>query len=97
MQVRVAGLPWFEEDDYEAMRVLLPDRSWHATFALWRDAAEQTLQHLERQGTVTVKAYVRSDTFPGWCNGRGLRVDAAALTAYANEVAFRSLQGDELH
>ncbi len=97
MQIQAAGMPWFQQDDYEAFRKLLPDRSWHPTFDQWRQAAEQNLQRLEGQGMVTVKANVRSDAFADWCRASGHNIDTHALTTFANEFAFRVLQGDEIH
>ena len=95
-QIQVAGMAWFAEDDYDSFRRLLPERSWHPTFALWRQAAEENLKRLESKGYVTVKADVRSDTFADWCRSRGLDIDTRALTAYANEAAVRTLEGAEV-
>jgi hypothetical protein len=97
MQIRAAGMAWFAEDDYEAFRLVLPDRSWHQTFALWRHAAEKPLKHIESQGIVAVKAHVKSDAFVGWCRSTGRNVDTQALTAFANEVAARGLEDKKAH
>jgi hypothetical protein len=86
MQIQAAGMPWFAEDDYEAFRKLLPERSWHPTFAKWRDAAEQNLKHLQGQGMLAVKAHVHSQSFAAWCRAQGHNVDTRALTTFANEL-----------
>lgn len=96
-QIQVVGMPWFAEDDYEEFRRLLPNRSWHRTFEQWREAAEQQLQHLERQGMVTVKADVRAHSFADWCRAQGHDVETRALTTFANECALRVLQGDKIN
>lgn len=92
--IRAAGLPWFEQDDYQAFRSTLPDRHWHATFGEWEAAAQQTLERLEHQGIRAIKAKVRSTDFVAWCRDTGRNVDTQALLAYANEAAARSIHGE---
>jgi hypothetical protein len=91
--VQAVGMPWFEEDDYESFKPLLPDRRWHATFAEWEADAEQNLKRLNDQGFRAIKAKVRSTQFVQWCNGTGRNVDTKALTAFGAEAAFRNIQG----
>jgi len=93
MQVQAAGLPWFERDDYESFKPVLPERRWHATFDEWEAAAKQTLEHLQRQGVRAIKANVRSTDFVAWCRGAGRNVDNQALLDFANEAAYRELTG----
>jgi predicted aconitase len=97
MQVRIAGLPWFSEDDYESFRPILPDRQWHATYALWLAAAQKTEERIQQSGIVTVKAHVRSDTFVAWCRSTGRDVNTKALVAFGNEAALRVYRGDKGH
>lgn len=93
MQIQVAGMAWFHEDDYETFRSVLPDRAWHGTFAEWEAAAQQNLERLENQGIRTIKAKARSAEFVAWCRRTGRNVDTQALTAYANEAAIREVTG----
>lgn len=93
-QVQAAGLPWFEADDYESFRAILPDRHWHKTFTEWEAAANQTFKRLENQGVRPVKAKVISHHFVSWCRSAGRNVDTKALLAFANEAAFRSVVGE---
>lgn len=97
MQAQIAGLPWFEEDDYESFRKLLQDRQWHVDFAHWERAANQTLERLEDQGIVAVKAHVRSDTFAQWCRDTGCNVESRSLLAFANDHAARIYREQNLH
>jgi hypothetical protein len=96
-QFQAAGMPWFEEDDYDAFRSLLPTRSWHDTHAEWKRAAEQQLDKLARQGVVAVKAHVRSDAFLKWCAAAGRDIDTHALLAFGNEVAVRAFSKNKRH
>jgi hypothetical protein len=97
LQVQIAGLPWFAEDDYESFRAVLPDRAWHATYRLWLEAAQQTKKRIEQQGIRAVEAHVRSDAFVIWCRDTRCNVDTKALTAFANEVAARVHRGEKGH
>lgn len=97
MHVQAVGLPWFAEDDYESFRRVLPNRGWHATYAEWLKAAEQTLQHQATKGRIAFKAHVRSHEFVVWCRERGLDVESHALTAFAAEFAARETRDTESH
>lgn len=97
MQPQFAGLPWFERDDYEAFRSVLPARKWHRTFDEWLAAAEQTKQRLQRSGIVAVEAHVRSDTFVEWCKSTGRNVDTQALLDFGNDVAYRTYLQQQAH
>ncbi len=92
--IQAAGLPWFEADDYESFKPVLPERSWHTTFAEWEAAAEQTLKRLADQGVRPIKAKVRSAQFVQWCRDTGRNVDTQALTAFGAEAAQREITGE---
>ena len=91
--IQALGMAWFYEDDYEAFRSVLPDRSWHRTFHEWEAAAEKGMQRIRDQGGRPVKAKARSTEFIAWCAAAGHHVDAKALTAFAAEVARREIVG----
>jgi hypothetical protein len=93
MQIQAAGLPWFEADDYESFKPVLPDRHWHGTFAEWEAAAQQNFERLQNQGVRAVKAKVRSADFVEWCRRTGSNIDTNALLYFANEAAYRDLVG----
>lgn len=95
MQIQAAGLPWFAEDDYESFQRVLPGRSWHPSYALWLQAAQQNFERLEASGVITVKAHVRSDDFVAWCNATGRDIDTKALTAWGNEAAIRAHRNEQ--
>lgn len=93
-QVQAVGMPWFDADDYETFRSVLPDRRWHSTFAEWEAAAQENLKRLQDQGRRTIKAKVRSADFVVWCRATGRNVDSHALLAFANEAAYRAIAGE---
>ncbi|GAB3755078.1 hypothetical protein [Lysobacter olei] len=92
-QIQAVGHPWFEADDYESFKAVLPNRSWHRTFGEWEAAAEQNLKRLRDQGFRAIKAKVRSGEFVAWCNATGRNVDTEALTAFGAEAARREIEG----
>ncbi len=92
-QIQAAGMPWFEEDDYEAFKSVLPDRHWHATFREWETAAQQGFERLQNQGVRAVKAKVRSQEFIAWCRAAGHDVNTQALLTFGNEAAYREVVG----
>lgn len=91
--IQATGMAWFDEDDYEAFRSVLPARKWHATFSEWEAAANQNVERLKHQGIRAIKAKARSADFVAWCASTGRNVDTQALTAFAAEVAYRELTG----
>jgi hypothetical protein len=97
MQVQVAGLPWFAEDDYESFRKVLPLRHWHATYAEWLRAAEETKKRIKQSGVRAIEAHVRSDAFVLWCKQTGRHVDTKALLDFGNEVALLVHMGGKAH
>lgn len=96
MQVQIAGMPWFAADDYEAFRRLMPERSWHPTFAEWEKAANEGLKRIERSGARAVKAHVRSQDFARWCRETGRDINTQALLDFANEAAIRAFHDSNL-
>lgn len=93
MQVQIAGIPWFQEDDYETFRLLLPERSWHDSYAEWKAGAEQGVERLKHKGIRTIKAEVRAADFVAWCRSTGREVNTKALLDFANEAAHREITG----
>lgn len=85
---RVAGLVWFRLADYETARAIMVDgHVLPKTYTEWRLKAEQAEKNAQRQGFITVRAYIEPDQFPAWCSARGLDVDAKARQLFAMTIA----------
>ena len=85
------GVPWFSRDDYEAFRLLVPQRSWHTTYDQWELAANKVLNQQQRAGVPTLKVEVQSVAFALWCQGTGHDINARSLVEYANAFARQQL------
>ncbi|GAA0692217.1 hypothetical protein ISN75_04385 [Dyella marensis] len=89
------GIPWFTSDDYDAFRLLVPQRSWHATFDHWEIAATKVLDQQRRAGVIVFKVEVQSGAFALWCLNTGREADRQALSVYASEFAHRLLASND--
>jgi len=77
------NIPWFERDDFEAMRRLLPDMPEFAgTFEDWLQGADQRVAEFEARGDRVVKVIVKPKDYVEWCARCGLDYDFASLGAF---------------
>ncbi|MEO8672187.1 MAG: hypothetical protein ABI411_12795 [Tahibacter sp.] len=98
MFVPDVAIPWFDREDYDAIRRSVHDRRWRDTYEDWLEDAQQAARGLEAKGLTTYRAHVHSDTFAIWCKLTEREINGAALSAFANELAgkaqVRSSAGD---
>lgn len=88
-KVQALGMVWYERDDYaEVLRVMEDRHLLPPTFVQWRMSAEAGEKRYRREGLLVVRAPLDPKTFPEWCKGRGLNVDAQARTRFASEFAY---------
>ncbi|HEV7779492.1 MAG TPA: hypothetical protein VGO76_21665 [Luteibacter sp.] len=83
MMKRIAGMAWFDADDYEAFRLLLPDRLWHDTYDEWLANAHETMKHLAKRRVSVAKAPVRTTSFIAWCEKTGREPASELLAEFA--------------
>ena len=82
-------IPLYVENDYEAMRGLIPDLP--LTFGEWaRTAAEQEAN--PPPGRAIQKVVVHSDEYQTWCRSIGQECNYATLGAFATQKATRESQ-----
>jgi hypothetical protein len=89
------GIPWFAQEDYEAFRQLVPQRSWHVTFEQWEVAATKALDQQRRAGVLAFKVDVQSEAFARWCLDTGHSTDRQALSEYISEFAYDLLASND--
>ncbi len=87
---RRVGLPWYEPENYEALRALLADGAkLPPVYEVWRIATTQMEQEVQRSGVDVVRVPIEPDAFTAWCEQNGRAADATARSHYAAEVIAR--------
>ena len=87
--VRIAGIPWYTAEDYDAAIRVMTDRDkFTAGFDVWLSEAHRVEQKLQGLGYITVRAFIDPETFPDWCRARGLNINAKARNDFANAAAW---------
>ena len=83
---RRVGLPWYEPEDYEALRACLADGAkLPQAYETWRIATTQMEQEVRRSGVDVVRVPIEPAEFAAWCERNGRQADAAARSQYAAE------------
>jgi hypothetical protein len=92
----VAGLAWYKREDYPKLLAIFDDAdSLPDTYEEWLEEAGEIERKLIIQGHRVVRAAIDPATFPGWCEAKGLKLDATARTRFAMEQAESSWQSRE--
>jgi hypothetical protein len=87
-QVRLSGIAWFRRDSFDEMRAMFEDGGGlPATYNAWLSGADSKVRQLEMRGIRVVKAVIEPDSFPEWCEARGMKIDSRARTHFANWTA----------
>lgn len=93
MRVRVLGMVWYRQEDFDRLKAMFSDGSKIGpTFDDWLDSAQKGYEKLTADGNVVVKAYIDPESFPQWCAEHGKELDARGRSAYANERAAKSVR-----
>jgi hypothetical protein len=87
---RRVGLPWYDPENYDALRHGLADGAkLPPAYETWRLATEQMEREVQRSGVEVVRVPIAPDVFAAWCERNGIRSDAGARSRYAAEVLSR--------
>lgn len=87
MAGRLAGFPWFSEDDYaEARRVMADSETLPMRYQSWLQWAETAERDLREQGHHPVRVAVVPSGFLQWCKQHGCKPDASARREFAHEM-----------
>jgi hypothetical protein len=90
MKVSIVGIAWYKREDYDTLLDIFTDsKKLASTYDEWLKDAERLADHLRRNGLAFQKVYIDPKTFPAWCAGKGLNIDAKARMAFAIEFAAR--------
>lgn len=81
---RRVGLPWYDLEQYEALRASLVDGSkLPPEYETWRIATEQMEREVQRSGVEVMRVPIEPEAFGTWCEASGLPRDAASRSRYA--------------
>lgn len=95
MQISVAGMPWYREEDYARILSVMTDAAnLPLTYQDWLKKAEQVERTFKAKGMTVIRAIIDPDAFPAWCAAIGLNVDASSRSRWGNEAAIRSVKGN---
>ena len=90
---RRVGLPWYNADDYDALRACLVDGTrLPERYEVWRISAEQIEGEVQRSGVEVVRVPIAPDAFLAWCARTGLASDGSARARYAAEAVMDRCQ-----
>jgi len=80
-------LIWFEREDYEAIKRLMPDEPYLCdTFEQWLDKASKDAEKLRTLGFVVRKTVIDHEQFAAHCAKTGQDCNFAMLGAFATAV-----------
>jgi hypothetical protein len=82
------GFPWFEADDYSALRDLFSDGDrLPPTFEAWHAGAREALRLFQEQGLPVVQVRIEPNAFHVWCTEHAARADYRARHQFVTEIA----------
>jgi hypothetical protein len=90
MKTIVAGISWFEREDYPRILEIMADADvFPPTYEAWTKKAEHDQRRTEAAGFTVVRVIIKPEEFIAWCTRNDMAVDAKARTAFAAEGARR--------
>ena len=89
------GFPWFDPDDYPALRKLFRDGDrLPGTFSEWRTQAIAALRLFDEQNLPVMRVLIEPKEFQFWCWDRGLPPDYRARQTFAAERVRYAVQAE---
>ena len=87
-QPMVQAMVWYKEEDWETLRDMFADTHLlPLTYEDWLQRAEAMKDQVQAAGDAVIKVYIDPETFPQWCEKKGLEMDAEARSQLAIEMA----------
>jgi hypothetical protein len=87
-QPEVQALVWYKEEHWSTLKEMFVDGDMlPASFSDWLKRAEQMKTDAEAAGDAVIKVYIDPDTFPQWCEAKGLPMNSEARSQLAIEIA----------
>ncbi len=87
-QPSVQAMVWYKEEDWQVLKEMFVDGEMlPKTYEDWLRRAEEMKEKVQAEGDAVIKVYIDPQTFPEWCEKKGLEMNAEARSQLAIEVA----------
>ena len=87
-QPSVQALVWYKEEHWATLKEMFVDGDMlPVSFSDWLTRAEKMKTDAEAAGDAVIKVYIDPETFPQWCESKGLPMNSEARSQLAIEVA----------
>lgn len=87
-QPSVQAMVWYKKEHWDTLIKMFTDAHLlPKTYEDWLARAEEMQAKVQAAGDAVIKVYIDPETFPEWCQKKGLQMDAEARSQLAIEVA----------
>lgn len=87
-QPSLQAMVWYREEHWESLKSIFADGdNLPKTYQDWLARAEEMQAQIQASGDAVVKVFIDPETFPKWCEEKGLPMDGEARSQLAIEVA----------
>ncbi len=87
-QPSIQAMVWYKKEHWESLKALFDDADMlPKTYEDWLSRAEEMQAKVQAAGDMVIKVYIDPETFPEWCEKKGVKMNAEARSQLAIEVA----------
>lgn len=87
-QPSVQAMVWYKKEQWETLKNLFVDGDkLPVSYEDWLHRAEQMKKEVQAAGDAVIKVYIDPETFPEWCEKKGMEMNSEARSQLAIEVA----------
>ena len=87
-QPSIQAMVWYKEEHWDTLKEIFDDADMlPETYSDWLTRAEEMQAKVQAAGDMVIKVYIDPETFPEWCEKKGVKMDAEARSQLAIEVA----------
>ena len=87
-QPSVQAMVWYKKEHWDTLKKMFTDGDMlPPTFEEWERRAEEMKEQVQAAGDAVIKVYIDPETFPAWCEKKGLPMNSEARSELAIEVA----------
>lgn len=87
-QPSVQAMVWYKKEDWQILKEMFVDGDMlPRTYEDWLSRAEEMKNKAQADGDAVIKVYIDPQTFPEWCQKKGVEMNGEARSQLAIEVA----------